>query len=292
MSRLHHAADGSEGLGELLAGRALGDLSLEEAGMLRESEGDEAAIEFEAALGSTYLAFAGSLSGSEFEGRAGVGSPGSPERVPDQVVHRLHRLADAFVASWEAAPSGASRMSLDRRDRPPVSVARRSVRLSWAVAAASLLLGGLGWVVAMRPVGSPAPGGPVPGQVLRQVAARPDAVTIPWADWSDGTVAPEVTGVTGEVVWSDQAQTGVMRLAGLPHLPGSVYQLWIIDAERGMSQRVSGAIFTAGDKETWVTIEPRLRIAKAAAFAVTIEQPGGTWVSDMSRRVVIAPRPG
>jgi len=32
-------------------------------------------------------------------------------------------------------------------------------------------------------------------------------------------------------------------------------------------------------------------VNKAAAFAITIEKPGGTWVSDMTRRVNIAPVP-
>ncbi len=57
-----------------------------------------------------------------------------------------------------------------------------------------------------------------------------------------------------------------------------------------MQQRISGAIFdgSSGSGELYVPIDPKLTVRKAAAFAVTIEQPGGTWVSDMKRRVVIA----
>jgi hypothetical protein len=39
-----------------------------------------------------------------------------------------------------------------------------------------------------------------------------------------------------------------------------------------------------------VPVEPLIPVRDVAAFAVTVEQPGGTWVSDMSRRVVIASR--
>ena len=95
------------------------------------------------------------------------------------------------------------------------------------------------------------------------------------------------------MVWSDSAQAGYMTFAGLPALEGSAYQLWIIDAERGLAQRISGGVFN-GDAEGGplrVAIdETPIPVNSAAAFAVTIEKPGGTWVSDMSRRVVIAAR--
>ena len=90
----------------------------------------------------------------------------------------------------------------------------------------------------------------------------------------------------------DRAQAGVLKFANLPFVAGTSYQLWIIDAERGMEQRVSGAVFQGGQTAALVEIDPLLRINRAAAFAVTIERPGGTWVSDMTRRVVIAARPG
>ena len=120
---------------------------------------------------------------------------------------------------------------------------------------------------------------PPPGRI--DIAERAVAVRV---------ITAEIKDVSGSVTWSDQAQCGVLTLHGLPELRDSVYQLWIIDAERGMSQRISGAIFQSDGKDTAVVIDPRLPVNRAAAFALTIEQPGGTWVSDMSRRVVIAAR--
>lgn len=117
-----------------------------------------------------------------------------------------------------------------------------------------------------------------------------DVRTAAWGDWDD----PEQKGVLGEVAWSESSQRGYMTFRGLAaNDPGEEqYQLWIID-ERGLEQRISGGVFDAdADGEVVVEIEPAVEIHGAAAFAVTVERPGGVWVSDMSRRVVIAALPG
>ncbi|MBK7403693.1 MAG: anti-sigma factor [Phycisphaerales bacterium] len=114
----------------------------------------------------------------------------------------------------------------------------------------------------------------------------PDVQTAAWSDWD----TPEHPGVRGEVAWSESEQKGYMTFDGLqPNDPAKEqYQLWIID-ERGLEQRISGAIFNCADPDhVVVEIEPAVRIHGAAAFAITIERPGGVWVSDMTRRVVIA----
>ena len=301
----------TEDRGEALAGRALGDLSSEELRSLGHAESGAGPVDpdvmgFEMAVGSAYLAFAGGSGSNDAASRErdadGLGTvighgvaPALPEQVPLEVMSRLHRLAEAYVAAWETGPIAiASARGAGRPVTQKSGPAVRSgfdPRIAWVAAAASLMIAAAGWWVA---IGRGTQGSPLsalaPGVVMQRIAQQPDAVTIPWGEWSDESVTAEVSGITGEVVWSDSAQSGAMRLAGLPFISGSVYQLWIIDAERGMSQRVSGAIFAADGGETWVTIEPEIRIGRAAAFAVTIEEPGGTWVSDMSRRVVIAAR--
>ncbi len=108
-----------------------------------------------------------------------------------------------------------------------------------------------------------------------------------WGDWDN----PEIPGVQGRVEWSESAQKGYMTFTGLRvnNPTEEQYQLWIID-ERGMGQRISGAIFDCDTRtgECIVEIDPGIEVRNAGAFAVTIEQPEGVWVSDMSRRVVIA----
>ncbi|HEX2838616.1 MAG TPA: anti-sigma factor [Phycisphaerales bacterium] len=150
--------------------------------------------------------------------------------------------------------------------------------LPWLAAAAGIILAIIAWLPGSSSVD------PRTGR-QRLLATSTDAVTLSWKDWD----APEVPGVQGDVVWSDSAQKGYMRFTNLPTKDSGKeqYQLWIVDS-RGMEQRISGGLFNGGTGEVVVPIEPGIRVQNAAAFAVTIEKPGGTWVSDMSRRVVIA----
>ncbi len=149
--------------------------------------------------------------------------------------------------------------------------------LGWLAAAACLVIAVAAWWP--RPT-------PTPASERLALLSKPGTIRGNWGDWDK----PEVTGVKGEVVWNESEQRGYMTFTGLPAADPAkqVYQLWIID-ERGMEQRISGAIFDArGSGEVVVPISPRIKTRNAAAFAVTIEAPGGTWVSDMKRRVVIA----
>ncbi|QOJ01431.1 MAG: anti-sigma factor [Phycisphaeraceae bacterium] len=115
----------------------------------------------------------------------------------------------------------------------------------------------------------------------------------PWTDFVslDGTSElPELTGVSGDVVWDEPGQRGYMVFHGLRVNDPKVeqYQLWIVD-ERGLGQRVSGGVFDASPTgPTIVPISPGLPVRNAAIFAVTIEPPGGVAVSSMARRVCLA----
>ncbi len=116
------------------------------------------------------------------------------------------------------------------------------------------------------------------------------------AQWSPFNVpdlpASEQPNVTGDVVWNDELQTGYLRFVGLdPNDPNiEQYQVWVID-ERGLEQKVSGGVFDVTDAgEVIVPIEPGIEVGRVALFAITVEDPGGTWVPDLTRRVVVAPR--
>lgn len=288
---------------ELLAGRALGDLSPDESAALAPADLDALDLEpgpLDAAVGSLYLAIASPIRPNPEPAGAVIDTGVLPEPVPPDVLVRLHRLADAYVAAMRS-PALPARVPVPTPTSPSVarsqprsaSPLRFSIRpaLPWLAVAASLLLAVSAWTVhrATNPATALSQADPI--DILQRVRATPDALTIPWSPWTDDSVSAEITGVTGEVTWSDTAQTGVLHLANLPFLPGTAYQLWIIDAQRGMSQRISGAIFQGGLDQAYISIQPKLPVSSAAAFAITIEQPGGTWVSDMSRRVVIAARP-
>ncbi len=120
----------------------------------------------------------------------------------------------------------------------------------------------------------------------------PDAVQIAWQPFDLPDAPAEQQGVRGDVVWSDDLQEGYIRFVGLkPNDPNvEQYQIWVID-ERGLEQKVSGGIFNASaEGEIVVPITPGIDVGRVALFAITIEEPGGTWVPDLSRRVVVAPR--
>lgn len=167
----------------------------------------------------------------------------------------------------------------------PVVKASRSLLAwsGWFAAAACLVIAAT--VVFNRPGARPAVDPASARAQFLQTAA--DVKHAEWGDWD----SPEQPGVKGVVDWSEAEQRGYMTFEGLAvnNPTEEQYQLWIID-ERGMEQRISGAIFNADSTtgEVVVEIDPAIEVHGAAAFAITIERPGGTWVSDMSRRVVIA----
>lgn len=197
-----------------------------------------------------------------------LGSLGEIEPMPESV--------RAQVTASLAPADAALRLT----EAPEVVTKPRALLPAWSgwLAAAACLI-----VAVLVGVARNAP--PDPARAVARFSP-PDLQVSPWADWDN----PEIPGVSGEVRWSEAEQEGYMTFTGLAvnNPTAEQYQLWIID-ERGMNQRISGAIFDCDSTGRCVVrIDPAIEIHNAAAFAVTIEQPGGTWVSDMSRRVVIA----
>lgn len=164
----------------------------------------------------------------------------------------------------------------------------------WLAAAACLALAVFGW---LRPgsTGSTGPQASIPpAEAAERLLKQPDTTRVAWKPWD----APEFATVSGDVVWNEKEQRGYVRFRGLPANDPTreQYQLWIVD-ERGLadasgqSARISGGVFNIAPDakgEVVIPIDPKLKVRNAQAFAVTREKPGGTWVSDMERRVVIA----
>ncbi|MCC6230415.1 MAG: anti-sigma factor [Phycisphaerales bacterium] len=199
----------------------------------------------------------------------------------------LRREVEIQARAWCC---GVRRSSVESRDgaaRAGSASRWRAIALTGWMAAAACLVVAVGLTFRVS-------GGSRPGHAERMAAAeaKGDLVRASWGPFNalDSGEAPEITGVTGEVAWSDSMQAGVMKFTGLPACKADEqYQLWIIDAERGITQRVSGGVFGCGGRGPMeVAIEPQLPIGKAAAFAVTLERSGGVVVSDMKRRVVLA----
>lgn len=121
----------------------------------------------------------------------------------------------------------------------------------------------------------------------------PGTVRLAWSPFNlEGAAPAEQPGLAGDVVWNDEQQSGYLRFTGLKANDPKVeqYQVWVID-ERGMEQKVSGGVFNAtAQGEVIVPIHPGIDVGKVVLFAVTVEKPGGTWVPDLKRRLVVAPR--
>ena len=155
-------------------------------------------------------------------------------------------------------------------------------KAGWYAAAASLLIA----VYLAGPAREPAaPDLAEQRQTLLRQA--PDAIEVAWAQ----SEQPGYEGVRGDVVWSNARQTGFMRLVGLPaNVPAEAqYQLWIVDPERD-ERPVDGGVFDMprGPGEHIIPIDAKLRILQPAAFAITLERPGGVVVSAGPLLVVAA----
>lgn len=107
--------------------------------------------------------------------------------------------------------------------------------------------------------------------------------------WDRGP-SPMAGQVTGDVIWSQDRQEGLMRLQHLPVLPpDKAYQLWIFDAERP-THPIDGGVFRieSADVETLVRIDAKLPVQKPTMFAVTVEDRRGVVVSAKEHIVALA----
>ncbi|HYW31271.1 MAG TPA: anti-sigma factor [Gemmatimonas sp.] len=158
----------------------------------------------------------------------------------------------------------------------------------WLAAAAAMLL----WAVGPQTVASSGVG-PTPAE-LRASVLRGDSTATPirWAATSDSVAH----GATGDVVWSDRLQRGVLRIAGLQPNDRErwQYQLWIFDKTRNEKYPVDGGVFDVPPSggEVLVPIAARLRVGNAVVFAVTVEEAGGVVVSARDRIALLAQRGG
>ena len=96
-------------------------------------------------------------------------------------------------------------------------------------------------------------------------------------------------GLSGEVIWNDEKQEGYMSLENLAvnDPTKNQYQLWIVDPERD-ELPVDGGVFdiTEKDGKSIIPIRNALAINKPVAFVITLEQPGG--VVKSKQEVVVA----
>ena len=244
---------------------------------------NERAVErYELAAGATFAAWP--RSGVEV-----VPADGFEERVAETVIGRMTlvggsrrgdhdltalRAIAAASATTGAAPSGSEA----------------------AVSSAGPLriVGAAGWLAAAALLAALLRGDPprTPDLALSpsldsEVAALEarGATITPWAEG----------GPAGDVVWSDQLNSGFMRIDGLETNDPTVsqYQLWIFRGTDPAAEAhpVDGGVFDVlGGGEVIVPIDAKLDVGSAGLFAVTVEKPGGVVVSGREQIVAVAVR--
>lgn len=202
----------------------------------------------------------------------------------------LEIAASAATLVWLEAAPGAPPAHLVARLRADagrvwqperVRAVGRRRDAGWLVAAALLVLAALAW----WPRSTSPQGASLEARYAAFLARTPDAVRAAWS--------PQVeryAQVSGEVVWSDAAQSGFMRFEGLPPTaPDAQYQLWIVAPHRDRHP-VDGGVFSVRDEggAAIVPIDAALRVEEPTAFAITVEKQGGVVVSEGPLLIVAA----
>jgi len=202
------------------------------------------------------------------------------QRMPNHLRARLLEQGHQVVARQPASQVADIGAARERRrsvaspvgaDAPPARRGGVAAFGGWAVAAGLAVALAASLLAPSAGVGSGEP-------TASRAAMLADAatVTLPWAAGDD-----RYGGVTGDVVWSDQTQSGFLRLAGMPvNDPARAqYQLWIIDPDRD-SHPVDGGVFdVTSSGEVIIPVQARLSVDRPTTFAITLEKPGGVVVS-------------
>lgn len=225
----------------------------------------------------------------------------SAEPLPDHLRQRTRCLAGLPASGGGAAAGVPPRLVGNDAEasapaaRSSAAPSQRVFRLGWLAAAAALVLAAVGWWRALTPAGTVrATPAALVAEYQKFTETATDLVRCPWVGREPG-----YEGVRGQVVWSDQQQRGYMLLSGLRMNDPTreQYQLWIVDPSRD-KHPVDGGVFNIGAAaegsrttagEVIVPIDCKLPVTQPAAFALTVEKPGGVVVS-AGPLVVVAAR--
>ncbi|QDU85411.1 Anti-sigma-K factor rskA [Planctomycetes bacterium Pla163] len=271
-----HMARLEELLAELELGR-LDDAGRDELdALLLEMEGADPSFDADAELESVAEAIALTHAALATGGR-------EPEPLPEHLEARLLAQAGRHFG-WSGSSDAVT--PAPRANAPARVDATRGgptplfARLGWIAAAAAALA--LVYVLGTADASTDA------NVSFDEFVARVDDEVV--VDWTP-TADPLGEGVSGKVVWSASAQSGVMRFEGLDVNDPTEhqYQLWIIDATREGENPVDGGVFDCTeDGVIEVPIDAKLPVGAPAAFAITLEKPGGVVVSKQEHLFLLA----
>jgi hypothetical protein len=222
--------------------------------------------------------------------------------LPPALAQRLAQQAtEHFASAAKISDLGAARAAAASAAAGPMPQRTRSRAGSyggWLAAAACLLLAIIGWqrtppaapavvVTPPAPMIPPEKPAPTPAEERAALLAKSDSLKITLGATKD----PAAAGMSGDVVWDPVTQRGFLHFAGLAANDPAVhqYQIWIFDAGRDKRYPVDGGVFDvpANAGEVVIPIRAALMVLKPAAFAVTVEKPGGVVVSGREHVVAL-----
>jgi hypothetical protein len=169
-----------------------------------------------------------------------------------------------------------------------------SANVGWWAAAACFVLAVTGWWPRLTSKPETSPTAQISASEQREkMLAQQNAIRVSLTAASDQPL-------TGDVVFDPQTQSGFLRFRGIPANDPrfTQYQLWIADAGRKQPEPIDGGVFNVTGETTSeiageiiVPFKAKLAVDQAAAFVVTIEQPGGVVVSKQERVLALARLP-
>ena len=214
-----------------------------------------------------------------------LNQPQQTEALPGALRKKLIATATGHVQVDTSAPAFKLSSSTTDTPAPPATTPFSFTdgrMFGWYAAIAALVA--LAFVLTFEPTNQPTTGpGSMPTIAERfdQLATDRGTITATWGFNADGG-DPAYANTTGQVIWNADKQTGYMKLAGLPvNDPNEFqYHLWIVDASRDPetenTNRIDGGVFDITTQgEVTVPINAKLLARDAAAFAITVEAPGG-----------------
>ena len=276
-----------EALLDLLVKQATEGLSPAEQRMLEALDGEAASLarrDIERAAAAVTLA-------AKTDGQA----------LPPALAQKLVQQAEAHFTPNVATRITDRGTARSQRDAAAPRTPSRLGMMGWFAAAACLVLALFGWLRTV-PGGEPVvqivpevPAPPVVAPVLSPTPAEERAALLAKAGSLKITLSatkdPAASGVSGDVVWDPETQKGYFHFVGLASNDPKVhqYQIWIFDAGRDKRYPVDGGVFDvpANSNEIIIPIRAALAVLKPAAFAVTVERPGGVVVSAKDHVVVL-----
>ncbi|MBP6002165.1 MAG: anti-sigma factor [Pyrinomonadaceae bacterium] len=253
----------------------------------------------------TYIAEAGIAEDNTFELTAaaiGLVDLRMDEPMPAHLNARIMASADEFFASMAAPAAEEQKAPVEEEQYQKVFTVepKRSWNwMGWAVAGfAVLALVFNVWTTRMgptelagpgkTPTPMPSPAKVTPDQEFAQMLAAPSGVIK--ANFGAGNMK-DLKEIGGDVVWSDEKQTGYMRLRGLPVNDKSkeTYQLWIFDKTQDKATPIDGGTFDVDKNgDVIIPIDAKLKAQGPELFAITVEKPGGVVVSKREKIAALA----